>query len=139
MTMSGQNKKRYYHHRVYQQVLKDWYGSERGRSEMLAYCPDVVGVDGLVDSILGNIVTEDQLNLFKLRDSWEKIAGIQLAKVCNPVSIKDGVIQVEVNHPAWIRELQGPLISKRLIKNINNLFGENYCTGFRFVPAGRNV
>jgi len=138
MTVSGQKNKRYYHHRLYQQILKDWYGPERGRSEMLAYCPEVIGVDGLVDDILGKVISEDQLNIFKLRDNWETIAGIQLAKVCNPVAMNDGIIEVEVTHPAWTRELQGPLISKRLIENINNLFGENFCTGFRFVAAGRN-
>jgi len=135
MSTLNQNKRRY-HQRLYNAVLKDWYGEERGRVEMVNYCPESQAVGELVEGLMSKAVSADCLKLFAIKDRWLEFVGVQLSKYSEPVSHKDGWLEVVVSHPAWIREMQGP-VKKTIIANINRAMGENFCRDIRFVPGGR--
>ena len=132
------NKDRYLHHKLFSKVLREWYGYERGRAEMLAYCPDTVSMGGLLDWIMAAAMSEEQLKLMKLKENWPKMMGLQLAGVCEPGGVRDGVVEIEVSHPAWIRELRGP-VRHKLLENIAACCGADFCRELRFVPRGRQA
>ena len=48
---------------------------------------------------------------------WEKTAGEKIARHARAVDLKNGVLTVEVDSPAWIQQLS--LIKKEVIKKVN--------------------
>ncbi len=134
--MSISKDKRRYHHKIYRSILKDWYGEERGRTEMSGYCPESVKISDLVDKVMHKAIPEDRLRFMSIKEKWPTLAGLQLSKVSEPISMEDGIVLVAVTHPAWMREMQGP-VKKTLIANINKELGKELCKEIRFIPSGR--
>lgn len=127
---------RHYHQHMYW-VLKDWYGVERARTEMAGYCPESQPISDLLDEVMRKALPPEELVMFKVKEHWLEIAGAELARICLPIGIKDeGVMEVTVSHPAWLRELRGP-VKQALIDNVNRYCGEGFCRDIRFVPSGR--
>jgi len=118
-------------------LLKDWYGTEWAGTEITAYCPESVSIGEAADNLLKKVLSQDTLDVINLSGKWDEIAGRQIAKVATPSSSSKGVFYLEVSHPAWLRELNGP-VKKHLIKKINSAFGEGFCLDLNFIPGGRN-
>ncbi|MDD3119402.1 MAG: DciA family protein [Victivallales bacterium] len=134
--MATSRDKRRFHHKIYRAVLKDWYGSERGQAEMAHYCPDSIQIDQLIDGVMKRAVPKE-IRLFQaVKAHWDIVAGKQLSRISEPVAMHDGVVEVAVSHPAWIREMQGP-VKKMLITNINRELGSKLCIDLKYIPAGR--
>lgn len=133
--MSLPKDNRRFHQKMFW-VLKDWYGPSRARVESVSYCPDSVQVGDLIDSVIEKALPKDGVALLEVKADWTKYVGAQLAKFSEPISIRDKVIEVAVSHPAWIREMQGP-VKKTIIKNINASCGEDFCVDLKFIPSGR--
>jgi predicted nucleic acid-binding Zn ribbon protein len=118
------------------QALRDWYGAERAGVEIVEYCPHPVSVGDEADKILRKMISKEVMDMQEIRGHWEDIAGAQIAKVAHPLNIKNKVFYAEVEHPVWLRELNGP-VKKMLLDKINRLCGEAACRDIRFVPKGR--
>lgn len=125
------------HHQIYRKILKDWYGEERGRAEMLAYCPPAEKIGDLLDEVINKAMTEELGLLFKLKEDWQELVGDQLAKVSSPVAVRDRIVEVEVSHPAWHIEMKGP-VKKNIVKKIHAKYGAELCLDIRIVAAGRH-
>ena len=54
---------------------------------------------------------------------WEKAVGVQIAKHARPMSVKDGVLLVEVDHPIWRSELHHR--KKQILNALNAKASEN--------------
>lgn len=119
------------------EVLCDWYGKNRADMEIVAYCPRPVSVGDTAEKILSRILSEEILQIMKLREKWELISGRQIASVSSPLNIKNKVAYVEVFHSAWLRELNGP-VKKQLIMKIKKIIGDEVCDDIKFVPGGRS-
>ncbi|MBN2642625.1 MAG: DUF721 domain-containing protein [Victivallales bacterium] len=130
-------RERVKHHQIYRKILKDWYGEEHGRAEMLAYCPPAEKIGDLLDNIINKAMSEELGLLFKLKENWHELVGDQLAKVSNPVAVRDHIVEVEVSHPAWHMEMKGP-IKKNIVKKIQAEYGAELCSDIRIVAAGRH-
>ncbi len=129
--------KRRFHQKMYHEILKDWYGEERAKAEMTHYCPDSLKVSELVDKIMNKAVPEERLRFMSIKEKWQKLVGIQLGKVSEPITLDgNGIILVAVSHPAWMREMQGP-VKNTIIANINKELGEEMCKDIKYIPAGR--
>lgn len=126
-----QEKQRY----IIRQALRDWYGPEFARTEMAAYPGDGQKLASFVDKVMSKMAGQDTLSLMNLKEKWDEVAGLQISKICRPVSIKDQLITVEVDHNLWLRELMGPT-KDLLIKNINNACGKDFCSDIRFIMPG---
>jgi len=129
--------KRTYHRNIYH-VLKDWYGKDRAGTEMVNYCPKAEALGDMLDGIMEKAMPPEQVKMLKIKSEWAQVAGADLSKVCTPVGIKNGIVEIEVNHPVWMRELRGQVKAK-LIEQINQRMGENFCKDLYFVPGGRNA
>ena len=49
---------------------------------------------------------EKKGNLNGIWYEWEKLAGSQLAKNCQPLNLQRGILIVGVTHPQWLQALQ---------------------------------
>jgi predicted nucleic acid-binding Zn ribbon protein len=127
--MAYKTKKFY---RTYQQ-LKDWYGIDRAEQESVTYCPMTTAISDTALKVLSTIASQDVINLMRLKENWENIAGVQIAKVATPRNIADGKAYIQVNHSIWLRELNGHT-KTQLLKNIRQVLGNDFCIDLIFVP-----
>jgi len=130
------NRKKNRQRRIIAKALRGWYGPEFAEKEMSAYPGDGVKLSSIVDGLLSKMFSGDELVLMELKEKWTEIAGVQIAGISRPVSIRDNLLCVEVDHSLWLRELMGPT-KGLLIKNINDFCGAETCREIRFVPVGR--
>ena len=129
------NREKNRQRRIIRQTLRGWYGSEFTEREMAAYPGDGSRLSDLVDGLISKMASGETLLLLELKEKWVDVAGSQIARVSRPVSIKDNLLCVEVDHNLWLRELMGPT-KGLLIKNINKFCGESFCRDIRFVQLG---
>lgn len=57
------------------------------------------------DVVAGLEQPQDE-NILILRKAWPEIAGAQIAKHSDPLVLQNFVLQVEVDHPGWLPELE---------------------------------
>ncbi len=97
--------------------------------------PETESFDSLLDKLLGRFADDDLNLLEKLRNSWKELLGENLAAEVSPVDLKDGVLILEVNNPAWMYVFERqhkPKIKKILLEAGNGAIGD-----LRFVQRGR--
>lgn len=117
------------------QLLSDWYGEERASVEMAAYRP-ARQLSSELDKIMERMLPPETVRMIEIRNNWNEIAGAQLARIAVPIAIREGVLEVEVSHPAFLMELKRGL-GEIIIKKINDVFGKTVCKSIRFEPAGK--
>jgi len=123
--------------RVIGQMLRAWYGADFAEREIAAYPGDAETISSLVNEVLSEVFSGEELSLMELKEKWVDVAGIQIAGISRPVSIRNNVLYLEVDHNLWLRELMGPT-KKLLIKNANSLCGDGFCNDIRCFSAGRH-
>ncbi len=116
-------------------ILNDWYGRERGETELNAYLAPPEEIDKVLDKVIDGIISPEDLQLVDLKENWAQIAGPQIARIATPLNIRDQVLTVEVRHSAWLRELKGS-VKNIILGKIRKLCGEDFCIDIRFVPLG---
>ncbi len=121
---------------IVRSLLAEWYDRERAKTESAAYTQKAVKIGDLADKFLQQAASPEVVDGIRLREAWTEIAGKQIAAISDPVTLRDGIAEVEVSHSAWLRELNGP-IKRQLLGKINQLLGENHCRDIRFVPGAR--
>ena len=131
--MSSNKKGRW---RNLNQSLRDWYGCERGDLEMTHYQPQPHQVGKTVEKLMGNFVSEDLAVLIKIKNNWDRIVGDNVKRFAVPYCLEDGVLVVEVCHPAWLRELNGSF-KQVILQKIQDSFGVDLCREISFIPGGR--
>lgn len=118
------------------EVLCDWYGKERADQEIVAYCPKPVSVADTARKILQEVLSDEALQMLKLREKWELISGRQISSVSLPLNVRKKVLYIEVFHSTWLRELNGP-VKKQLLMKLKKIVGDDFCDEIKFVPGGR--
>jgi predicted nucleic acid-binding Zn ribbon protein len=117
--------------------LAAWYGRAQARDEISAYCPEPVSASEAATKILKKIAPANIVHMEKIKQQWEAIAGVQIAKVATPLYLKERVIYATVSHPAWLREFNKGPVKKILVDKINKLCGKTICIDLKFIPSGR--
>lgn len=117
--------------------LAAWYGRNRARDEIAVYCPEPITAADVASKILKKIAPASIVHLEKIKQHWEELAGVQIAKVATPLNLKDRVIYATVSHPAWLREFNKGPVKQILVNKINHLCGKKICMEIKFIPAGR--
>lgn len=118
-------------------LRRDWYGMERGRSEIAARQPAPVPIAEALDQVVRSILPKSMVILGKVCSAWPEIAGAENARRTEPLFLKDGILFVEISHPAYRMALDTPRVRKLLLERLQERFGASFCSGLRFVPAGR--
>jgi len=80
-----------------EETLADWLGPERTHSVFSDLRPMHDDVGGMVDKLLEGFSNEDAVMLSRLDAEWMTVFDASIARLCRPLSIKDGHLQIEVH------------------------------------------
>ena len=64
-----------------------------------------VKMQGVVEAVVRDRKWDDKLYEISVFDVWESVVGEAIARQSVPVSLSDGILRVEVGHPAYADEL----------------------------------
>ncbi len=120
-------------------LRRDWYGMDRGRSEIAARQPAPVPIADALDNAVKSILPKSVMTLGKIRSAWTEIAGAENAKRTEPSFLKDNILFVEISHPAYRMALDTPRVKKILLEKLHERFGNKICSEIKFVPGGRRL
>lgn len=115
-------------------LLRQWYGSTYGGNEITAYQCKSLSVAENVGKIAEGALSAGMLQFAKISEEWKSIVGEQLAMFIAPVALQEKCLLIEVNHSAWMREMNGrpgQMLKEKIQKKFPDI------TEIRFVPAGR--
>ena len=79
-------------------------------------------VGGVLNQVLGNQGLADQLNRYQAWLVWDQLVGKQIAQRARPLRLRQNVLEVEVDHPVWMQQLQmlKPKILEKIQQQIPN-------------------
>lgn len=64
-----------------------------------------------------NLGFSDKLRQYRAFQIWEAVVGPQIAAHAHPARIRDGVLEVKVDQPVWMQQLQ--LLKPRILQQLN--------------------
>ena len=79
-------------------------------------------VAGLLKKLLGDKGLDERLPRYQAWLVWDKIVGEQIARRARPLRIREKILEVRVDHPVWMQQLQmlKPKILKKLHEELPN-------------------
>lgn len=118
-------------------MLTEWHGSEEARNSLVNFHPQPVGIDSLLDKIVARAVPPWERKLNEIKLSWAELAGNETARRCRVSHLNDGVLYIEVFHPAYRMALDTPKIKAMMLEKVQKLLGTANCRELKFIPVGR--
>ncbi len=91
-------------------------------------------VKALLEKIFRDKGLDGRLREFQTWIVWDETVGPQIAARARPLRIRDGVLEVAVDHPVWMQQLQ--LLKPRLLTQLNQRLGEEVLKDL-FLRLGR--
>ncbi len=76
----------------------------------------------LVDKLLKGLGLDDRLQQYRALIIWESVVGPQIAARTRPVRIREGVLEVNVDQPTWMQQLQ--LMKPKILAQLNDELGK---------------
>ena len=76
----------------------------------------------LVDKMLKGFGLDERLQQYRALIIWEEVVGPQIAARTRPVRIRDGVLEVNVDQPTWMQQLQ--LMKPKILAQLNAELGK---------------
>lgn len=65
---------------------------------------------------------KEPASVAKLFSEWEQIVGPQVAAKCRPVTLKDGILRLSTDSPAWAGELR--YLAPQIRQRVNEALGK---------------
>lgn len=124
-------------YKSFESILNEWYGEERAEREISSYLPKTVSVQDTISKIMSSAFGSAESKLLELQHEWIQIAGAQIASISKPVSIKDGLLIIEVKNSVWLMELK--IYSGKMLENKLKTFLGNHLKKIIFVQEGKNA
>jgi hypothetical protein len=85
-------------------VLREWH--QLPTREPFAPGKSATAMDALVPSVMKGLGLEKRLHESQVFYLWQQIVGDDVAHHAQPVSLRNGILVVAVDHPIWLQELQ---------------------------------
>ena len=76
----------------------------------------------LVDKLLKGLGLDDRMQQYRALVIWEQVVGPQIAARTRPVRIREGILEVNVDQPAWMQQLQ--LMKPKILAMLNAELGK---------------
>ena len=86
------------------QVLREW--RQFPSRESFAPGKATTAMNTLVPSVMKGFGLEKRLHESQVFHLWQQIVGADVASHAHPVSLRNGILVVAVDHPIWLQELQ---------------------------------
>ncbi len=120
-------------------MLTEWHGAEEANNSLVNFHPQPVGIDSLLDKIVARAVPPWERRLHEVKLSWAELAGSETARRCQVSHLNDGVLYIEVFHPAYRIALDTPKIKSMMLEKVQKLLGAANCRELKFIPVGRTA
>jgi len=76
----------------------------------------------LVDKMLQGIGLDERLHQYRALIIWEEVVGPQIAARTRPIRIRDGILEINVDQPTWMQQLQ--LMKPKILAQLNAELGK---------------
>ncbi len=76
----------------------------------------------LVDKLLKGFGLDERLQQYRALIVWEDVVGPQIAARTRPVRIREGILEVNVDQPTWMQQLQ--LMKPKILAQLNAELGK---------------
>jgi hypothetical protein len=76
----------------------------------------------LVDKLLHGLGLDERLQQYKALIIWNDVVGPQIAARTRPVRIRDNILEINVDQPAWMQQLQ--LMKPKILARLNAELGK---------------
>ena len=121
-----------------QSILNDWHGSGEAENVLAAFHPQPIGIDSLLDKIITRALPPWERKFNEIRLSWKQLAGNEIARRCRVSHLNEGILYIEVFHPAYRIALDTPKIKNTLLEKARYILGTENCRELKFIPVGRS-
>jgi hypothetical protein len=81
---------------------------------------DAVGA--VIRSLFREQGLETRMRRYQAWQVWEKVVGPQIAARARPARMRDDILEIRVDHPVWMQQLQ--LMKPKIIARLNAAIGE---------------
>jgi hypothetical protein len=129
-----QNRKKQQVNGRREDVLKDWYGPELAREEIVAHQRPCKAAGDYVEWVVEDIGKYVPADLDRIREAWRELVGDAIAAKATPVAVKYEVLHVEVAHSTWLYVLASEH-KANILKRVQEI--SDTVKDVKFVPAGR--
>jgi hypothetical protein len=75
----------------------------------------------LLETLLREQGLTDKLHAYQAWQVWDEVVGAQIAARAQPIRLREGVLEIRVDHPVWMQQLQ--LLKPRLLARLNDRLG----------------
>ena len=116
-------------------LRSNWYDRDEANLETVAH-DNIRLFSDIADEFLTEKLVPATKNHIALAVEWENIIGKDLAMVLGFADLQNGVLFLEIKHPAY---LQDELMETAdlIIDRVNNKMQSKVCSEIKFVPKGR--
>lgn len=76
----------------------------------------------LVDKLLHGLGLDERLHQYKALIVWNDVVGPQIAARTRPIRIRDNILEINVDQPAWMQQLQ--LMKPKILARLNTELGK---------------
>lgn len=90
-------------------------------------------IRGILSQLARRWGLENPNEMVGLFRDWDSIVGEGVAERCQPVSLKDGVLKVVSNNPAWAAELR--YLAPEIVRRVNEELKEGLVTEVKVAVA----
>ena len=101
------------------QVLREWRPFQAD-GDLLGAKP-AVATNKLVPLVMKQLGLEQRLQQSQVFYLWPNIVGTDIARHAQPVSLRNGMLIVAVDHPVWLQELSRyykPLVLQKVQERV---------------------
>lgn len=96
---------------------------------------EVRSIANVLKDVVGGMDQPVQESILVLRNAWPKLVGEQISKHSNPGFIKDFTLNVFVDHPGWMPELER--LKRVLLQKLQSNYREMRIRRLRFILQHR--
>ena len=92
------------------------------------------GTPTAIGSVMGQLLEELGLDTaraaYELAQRWEEAVGADIARHCQPIGIRQGVLEATVDSSVWAQQLQ--LRRREILSSLQRVLGDEAPTDLRF-------
>ncbi len=87
-------------------------------------------LSALIPRVLGDLGMQESLRIASIASRWEEAVGSEIARHCQPSSLRGDVLAATVDSSVWSQQLQ--LRQPEILAALRRVMGEQAPTGLRF-------
>jgi len=76
----------------------------------------------ILEELLEQRGMDQKLREYRAWQVWEQVVGAQIARHARPLRLREGVLEVRVDQPIWMQQLQ--LMAPQILAKLNRVLGE---------------